>query len=404
MMRVGLLTRRAKTLNTYLVSGFINKVMFQSKIPEGKNLKRILVVKPDNIGDVVLSSLLMPALCATGAHDFGASIVYIVKKGLKDLLFPVGCISDTIEIPWGRGHLSEAGGECPDCERPEKKAAWAILKRCIKDYKPEAIIDLRASPPGNIAAFWAGLSGTPYRVALDGFRLREIFGRKAERKAKWERHEAETFFLAMKQAGLFPEYADYRSALRFWSLPGMHSPHAGPYVLLQPGAVWEHKRWPYFTELINSVAKRYEGLRFVLVGAAGEGEVCERVFLGLDEDARSRTENLAGKTSLRELIPLVNGAELVVANDSGVAHIAGALGRQTVVFFGPSSPARFTPLSACPLRVKVFHFKMECCPCDQMDCRYGPEGNCLSRIPPEAVLAYINGVFRTEPVCASNAR
>jgi len=397
MMRVGLLTRRAKTLNTYLVSGLIGKVMFQSRVPEGKNLKRILVVKPDNIGDVVLSSLLMPALLERFKD---ASMVYIVKKGLKDLLFPVKCISDTIEIPWGRGHLGEVGGE-----RPEKKAAWAILKRHIKDYKPEAIIDLRASPAGNIAALLAGLSGTtPYRVALDGFRLREIFGRKADRHTKWARHEAETFFLAMKQAGLFPEYADYRSALRFWSLPETHRPYERPYVLIQPGAVWEHKRWPYFAELINSVARKNEMLRFVLVGAAKEDEVCERVFLGLDEAVKAKTENLAGKTSLRELILLVNGAGLVIANDSGVAHIAGALGRRTVVFFGPSSPARFAPLSTSPLRVKVFHFKMECCPCDQTDCTYRHGGNCLSRIPPEAVFDYINGVFCTEPVCASSAR
>lgn len=352
-----------------------------------------MVIKPDNIGDVVLSSLLMPAI----AERFkGVSIVYVVRKGLKDLLFHLHCISDVVEIPYDMGH----GGGLLNSEAKERKTTMAVIKKYLKDYRPQLIIDLRTSPIGSFLAVSSWLSGTRYRVTLDIYRIKELFGNKMEREAKWSRHEVETFFIAMQRAGIFPPTFSYKSALRFWRLSDKHLEGftliSKPFILVQPAAAWDGKRWPekYFIELINSISKEYKQFSFILVGSKAEEDVCHKVFQGLDSDTKNKVINMAGKTSLKELIILINQAGLIVANDSGVAHIAGAFGRHTVVFFGPSTPERFSPLSLHQERIKVFHHRMECCPCNQVDCKYEHNENCLSHILPITVDDYIKNLLQ----------
>lgn len=381
----------------YFFSFLLNKTLFKNRVPDDTLISSIMVIKLDNVGDIVLSSLLMSAV----AERFGnAKIVYVVKKGLKDLLFPLDSVSEVVEVPYGKGHCSQMR----DNEKTDERAARSIIKKYLKEQRPQMIVDLRTSSLGNFAAVMARVcAGTRFRVTIDLFRIKEIFGIRADRRAKWDRHEVETFYFAMRDAGIFPRGPDYRSGLRFWDLSKKLSQDicpAGfstdrPFILVQPGAVWEFKRWPsaYYSKLISSIAGHYWDASFVLVGTADERETSMKVFDRLDEKTRERTTVLTGKTSLKELVALVNLAELVIANDSGVAHIAGALGIRTIVFFGPSSPERFEPLSIHEGNIKVFHRRMECCPCDQMNCRYDRDSYCLSRISPGLVEEYVENVL-----------
>jgi ADP-heptose:LPS heptosyltransferase len=106
--------------------------------------------------------------------------------------------------------------------------------------------------------------------------------------------------------------------------------------VLVPGAAQANKRWPIerFAELASKIGSRF-GMQIVATGSQGEREYIETIG--------KRVINLAGKTTVRELIPLMKKASLVVSNDTGPGHIAAAIGVPIVMIFGPTNPARVCP-------------------------------------------------------------
>ncbi len=146
---------------------------------------------------------------------------------------------------------------------------------------------------------------------------------------------------------------------------------AGRYAALCPGAEFgPAKRWPYFGELAARMP-----LPVALLGSARDREACEGVP-GL---------NLAGRTSLEEALELLAGAELVVSNDSGLMHVAAALGRPQVALFGSSSPEHTPPLSD---KARVLWLRLECSPCFERVCPLG-HFRCMKELGVERVLEEI---------------
>ena len=145
-----------------------------------------------------------------------------------------------------------------------------------------------------------------------------------------------------------------------------------PYAVLCPGAEYgPAKRWPYFASLAGKMK-----IPVVLLGAAKDLEACRGIG-GL---------NLAGKTTLDEAIDLVAGAEFVVSNDSGLMHVAAALGRPQVALFGSSSPEHTPPQSAAS---RVLWLHIECSPCFQRVCPLG-HFRCMKEISVDMVLDRID--------------
>ena len=144
-----------------------------------------------------------------------------------------------------------------------------------------------------------------------------------------------------------------------------------PYAVLCPGAEYgPAKRWPYFADL----AKRLP-LPAVLLGSRN------------DEGAATGVEgtNLVGKTTLDEAIDLIAGAQYVVTNDSGLMHVAAALGRPLVALFGSSSPEKTPPQSD---RARVLWLKPECSPCFERECPLG-HFRCMREISVDQVLSEV---------------
>ena len=143
---------------------------------------------------------------------------------------------------------------------------------------------------------------------------------------------------------------------------------AGDYAVLCPGAEYgPAKRWPYFAELSQRLA-----LPAVVLGSGQEREL----------GAGVRGRNLAGETTLDEAIELLAGAALVVSNDSGLMHVAAAVGTPQVALFGSSSPKHTPPLSE---RARVVWLGLECSPCFARECPLG-HLRCLREISAESVL------------------
>nr|WP_199066153.1 lipopolysaccharide heptosyltransferase II [Chromobacterium sp. ASV5] len=151
-----------------------------------------------------------------------------------------------------------------------------------------------------------------------------------------------------------------------------------PAVAFCPGAEYgPAKRWParHFAEL----ARRFHAAGYA-VWLFGSGK-----DKGIGDDIARLSDgaavNLCGATGLEEAIDLIGLAELAVCNDSGLMHVAAALGKPLVALYGSSSPDFTPPLSE---QAAVVSLNLDCSPCFERQCPYS-HTDCLEKLPPEQV-------------------
>ncbi len=120
-------------------------------------------------------------------------------------------------------------------------------------------------------------------------------------------------------------------------------PYCGPHngaVILHPGASSESRRWPIARWIGLASQLQRDGYRVVFTGTKSEFRRCRVIArnAGIEID-----RILAGRTTLADLASLVAAARAVVCGDTGIAHLATAVGTPSVVLFGPISPAKWGP-------------------------------------------------------------
>lgn len=149
-------------------------------------------------------------------------------------------------------------------------------------------------------------------------------------------------------------------------------------VALCPGAEYgPAKRWPEACFADVARACRERGADVWLFGGAADARAAERIA------RRSLARNLAGKTSLTDAVDLLSAAHAVVSNDSGLMHVAAALGVPVVAIYGSTTPAFTPPLDE---RAQILEEELACRPCFARKCPLD-HLNCLRRIRPGRVLA-----------------
>jgi len=97
---------------------------------------------------------------------------------------------------------------------------------------------------------------------------------------------------------------------------------------------------------------------------------------------RNRPVLLTGKTDLSKLVAILSLVDLLVTNDTGPAHIASALGRPTLVIFGPTNPLTTRPFSPFG---EIVREPPDCAPCMLRDCPI--DHRCMTAISPDDVFA-----------------
>jgi ADP-heptose:LPS heptosyltransferase len=125
------------------------------------------------------------------------------------------------------------------------------------------------------------------------------------------------------------------------------------YAVLIPGSVHADKCWPVdnFAQLAEKIHKQF-GFSLVTTGTSSEKTITEE----LKSLSKVPIIDLAGLTSLGELAALINGAKLVVSNDTGPGHIAAASGVPLVMMFSRANPVRIHPYNRreCVVAVEPF--------------------------------------------------
>jgi heptosyltransferase-2 len=151
-----------------------------------------------------------------------------------------------------------------------------------------------------------------------------------------------------------------------------------PVVAMMPGAEYGlAKRWPagYYGDLAARLAAR--GFQVWLLGSARDCPVADEV----QRTARATLVNLAGRTRLEDVVDLLALARAVVTNDSGLMHVAAAVGTPLVAIYGSSTPDYTPPLTE---HATVLYDRLRCSPCFKRTC---PKGHmqCLTHIGPDRV-------------------
>lgn len=151
-----------------------------------------------------------------------------------------------------------------------------------------------------------------------------------------------------------------------------------PAIGMMPGAEYgPAKQWPldYFRELAESLIAR--GYAVWVLGGPKDAEAGGVITRELDH-----AHNLCGKTRLADAVDLLAACEQVVTNDSGLMHVAAAVGTRIQALYGSSSPAYTPPLTD---NADIHYLALSCSPCFERTCPLGHR-NCLMQMSPESVL------------------
>ncbi|HSI43908.1 MAG TPA: lipopolysaccharide heptosyltransferase II [Methylotenera sp.] len=152
---------------------------------------------------------------------------------------------------------------------------------------------------------------------------------------------------------------------------------------LCPGAEYgEAKRWPaeYYAEVARDALN--QGWQVWLFGSDKDIAVTSSINQ-LTED---KCTDFGGKTKLAEAIDLMSLCDAIVSNDSGLMHVAAALGKKLVAVYGSSDPHHTPPMSG---NAVVEYLGLECSPCFQRECPL-LHLNCLKHIQPTSVIAHLH--------------
>jgi len=154
------------------------------------------------------------------------------------------------------------------------------------------------------------------------------------------------------------------------------APDGRPVVALAPGAVGPSKRWPAasYADLARRLAA--EGHWVWVVGGPGEKELAAEIADGAD------VRDLTGP-DLRNAILALAAATVAVSNDSGLLHVAAALGTPAIGIFGPTSAWHWAPLNPIAAVIETAD-ELPCRPCHKPVCRLGHH-RCMRDIPVERV-------------------
>jgi ADP-heptose:LPS heptosyltransferase len=337
-------------------------------------LRRILVVRPDNLGDVLLTGPALAALRAAAPH---ARIDLLASPGGAAAATLLPEISEVVVARVSWQQIDGATGQDPDPDADlvaelagRGHDAAVLLTSFSQSPWPAAEVCRRAGIPirAGLSKEFGGTALTHWVPAPDDGlhqvdRALHLLGRLGVPAA------ARTLHAAVPAAGR----CHARDALAGLGLP------AGPYAVLLPGASCPSRRYRGFREVAAGLGAR---LPVVVSGPAAEEELVRSVAEGLPG-----VHPLPGALDVPGLAGLLAGAAVAVTNNSGGMHLADAVGTPVAVLFaGTEEVDQYRPRSA---PAAVLNRPVSCSPCRQFRCPFALE--CLD-VPPDEVVAAALGL------------
>ena len=330
---------------------------------------------PNWVGDAVMA---LPALRELRRIFSEANITLVARPWVAGLFDGEGLADDLIPVPDGGG-FSQAASTFVRQARQLRRGRFDLAVLLQNAFG--AALLARLAGVKTIAGYPTDRRGALLDLAIpfepnykSNHQVRYYLNIAAEleRAMTGETHvEIESAQPTLQISEVQREHA--RSMLRDSGIA-----RAVPILALSPGATNSRaKRW--LVERFAATADRFaeqKGFQTIIVGAPGDLEVADEVARRMC----SRPVVLAGRTSIAELKALLACCSLVVSNDNGTAHIAGALRVPTVVVFGPTEHFSTRPLSDV---ATVVRHEVECSPCMLRECPI--DHRCMTRVEVDEV-------------------
>jgi lipopolysaccharide heptosyltransferase II len=335
---------------------------------------KILILKPSSLGDVVQA---LPVLRLLKLHFREAEIFWWIDSALAPLI---------------EGDPDLAGIVRFERRRWGKPRHWPEMLRSLRWLRAQnfdLVIDLQCLLRSGVFAW---LARGKFLAGLDEARegARGFYDVAVPRKS-FHTHAVDWYLAVLPALGVpvhkdfcwLPERPEISAAVKSkWKTDGTK------WIVLQPGARWENKRWPAenFAALVRTLAQKFPGTRFAVLGGKDDQSLGEIITRAEPE----RALNLCGAISLPEMVEWIRLCDLMITNDTGPMHVAAALGKPLVALFGPTEPRRTGPYGQLE---NILRLDLPCSPCLKPVCHYEKPEECLRAIPPAQVLQRIPAIF-----------
>ena len=339
-----------------------------------QDVEKILVIRLRSIGDTVLST---PSLLALKRFLPRAKVDILVEDWVAPILEEHPCVNEVIAME--RGSL----------------ASRARVAKDLRKRRYDVVYNLHG---GTTATLLTRATGARHRVGYSTYQYSNLHNHQAPSPlVLWQQpktHSVEQQLALLGWTGVpvtdrppttvavtKTAAAKVEADLRQSGL------EAKKIALIHPAAAFATKQWA--ADHFARVAEFLEDAGLATVAIAGPGET--QVLNDLVSKTRAKVVTL--NLSLPEVTALASRSQLFVGNDSGIAHIAAAVGTPSVVIFGSSNIAHWRPWTRNA--AEVVYEEMACQPCHGYYCEKFEQPECILRVPVSRVTAAIDRLIHS---------
>jgi ADP-heptose:LPS heptosyltransferase len=307
---------------------------------DSESIRRMLVIRPGGIGDMLV---LLPVLQQ-------------IRALLPNVGIDLVCETRNVDV------LQLAG--LADHAMPYDTQPFHFLRQLRKRHY-DIVFDTEQFH--HFSAIFAVLSGAPVRIGYKiNPRRNPLYTHLADYSVSGP--EGRQFALLFQSLGLDPATCSLEGCLAQVPLTASATENTSrnkvidgstPFAAIHPGASTRYKQWSpaRFAELAATLHEQH-GLATVLIGGKDDGPSCRLIAAGTRQQEESLSVSL--QTTLSGAAGILKQAALFIGTDSGLAHLAIALGRPTVVLFGPSDHRKWGVEDATHA---IVHKETACAPC-----------------------------------------
>lgn len=337
--------------------------------------KKILIVRLDRIGDVLLST---PVIDAVRAAYPRAHIAFMVRPYAAAVVEGNPALDEVIVYDKAMG-----------------VAGTLRFVRFLRRKRFDLAIVLHPTSRAHLITFFAAI---PERVGYDRKCGRLLSRRVPHTKQLGLRHEVDYALDLLRYAGIEPGDGRLHMPLKEESeervrrLFASHEIAADDLVIaVNAGASCRSKRWDpaRFAALADMLARKRRAKIVIVAGPDAHDKDCA---FAMERAMSEPAVNLAGQTSVADVASVLKRARLLISNDSGPVHIASAVGTPVIAIFGRSdrglSPSRWGPVNKGDI---ALHKDVGCVACFAHNCTSG--FRCLEAITVDDALAAVDRIL-----------
>ncbi|MEZ0295971.1 MAG: lipopolysaccharide heptosyltransferase II [Candidatus Methylacidiphilales bacterium] len=349
------------------------------RLDDWKAARRILCVRLDAMGDVLMTSPAIEALRSAAESDHPRHITLLTSRSGTEAGKLLTCVDDiiTVEVPWMKSGTATDDGRSiialADKLRTGRFDAAVIFTVYSQNPLPAAMLCMMAGIPLRLAH----CRENPYQLLTDWVREPEpaqTVRHEVRRQLDLVQHVVGRELPSQPMRIDVPVFIS-RHVRHLLETLGVSGDHL---IVIHPGATAASRRYP--PSSFAAVARQlYQetGLDIVFTGGAEEAELIGQIVA----EAGVPYTSMAGRLSLTELAALIQMAPLVICNNTGPSHLSAAVETPVVCLYALTNP-QHTPWM---VQRRVLYHDVSCRNCYSSTCREGHH-HCLTKVTPSQVV------------------